>query len=93
MLILGTQGEGGSIYRQGIHNCFLICFQNSSALSVIATARAGAGMGREKEWEPGASLVTRALCEISCSRNGHRLPSQERFWVEVCEIFLYRETY
>lgn len=93
MLILGTQGEGGSIYRQGIHNCFLICFQNPSALSLIATAGSGVGTGGRKTGEPGAPLVTRALCEISCSRNGGGLPSQERSWVGLCEVSLHREMY
>lgn len=48
MLILGTQGEVGSIYKQGIHNCFLICFQNSSVFSLIATVGAGTGTRKGK---------------------------------------------
>lgn len=69
MLILETQGEGGRIYRQGIHNCVLICFQNSSVLSLIVTVEAGTGAGEEKQM--GAQSLTYhmcALCEILWSR-------------------------
>lgn len=67
MLILGTPGEGGNIYRQGIHNCFLICFPNSSAFSLIAAV--GAGAGAEKtNGIPGPPSSVCALCEISWSK-------------------------
>lgn len=70
MLILGTQGEGGRIYRQGIYNCFLICFQNSSALLLIVTVGAGTGAGDEKQMgAQGLTYHMCALCEILWSRN------------------------